>query len=340
MFFDEPISNTLKLIEGVALPIKVSLGGGAEGFAQGNIEMEGDGNVSIRDAVINCPSTITTIELNEAQTAILITGHTGEPVRYDYSIDGGGFDTAFIFTDPAEIPLPDGLAVGEHTITIIPVCENGDNGTEFTDTFTIEEAPDVCSPPTALVFSAITETTATVSWTAPGTPPADGYEWEVEDTATGGTSFSDSGTSADTDVDLTGLSEGVEYTFRVRSKCGEGDFSTWLEDTFETITVEETATFDWAFSEILGASGSLFIQGDTAPIYLLQTSNGSGSIIIDPIEPVLVRVTGSSGTTRHLLVEDDTTSTIIYNSSGTSNQEITFTPTAGHLYNIIAQITP
>jgi hypothetical protein len=340
IFFDEPITSTLKLIEGIALPINVTLGGAAEGFAQGNIELKGDGNVSIRDAIINCPSEVLTIALNDAQTAILITGHTGEPVRYDYGIDGGGLDTAYIFTDPAELDLPDDIAIGVHTIQIFPVCENGDYGTEFNGSFEIEEVvePGVCSPPTALNFSDVTENGATAQWDQLGDPPADGYEWEIVDEATSGATYSDSGTTTDTSVGLTGLAEGVEYRFRVRSACGEGEFSAWVEDTFTTEVVSETATFDWSYIELFSGNGALQVIGDVSGIILIQTVSDNDTFIVDPIQQLTIRCNGNTGSSRQLWVVDETIGSTLYNNTDTTNQEFIFTPTAGHLYSIFARV--
>lgn len=343
MFFTNSTGD-FKLIEGVMLPVDATLGGGVEGYANGDFSFEGDGNVSIRNAIVNCPSTITSIELSDDQTKILITGHTGEPVRYDYSIDGGGLDTAFIFTDPAEIPLPEGITVGDHDIVIIPVCENGDNGTEFSGTFEIVEIipPETCDPPTGLTVVDITETEGTAQWTAPGDPPALGYQVEVVDTATNGSVYSSSVGTMGTSLLIDELLSGTEYKVRVRSKCAEDSFSSWVEYTFSTESdASGEATFDWSFLEIGGANGSLLIEGETAGQYVLVTANDDGTEIITPIEQITVRVTGVAATERFLVITDETGESIaLYSNHGAFNLEYVFTPIAGHLYSILARVEP
>lgn len=340
MFFDEPVSNTLKLIEGIALPVGVSLSGGAEGFGQGNIELEGDGEPDIRNAIINCPSSVLTIELNEAQTAILITGHTGEPVRYDYGIDGGGLTTAFIFTDPAELDLPDDIAEGEHTIQIFPVCENGDYGTEFNGEFEIvvepPPEPPTCAAPTGLVITDITETSAIADWAAVIPTPADGYEYEL----TQGITLIDSGTVTSSGVGFgSGLAPGTTYGFRVRSACGGGDFSTWVTTSFTTVSSVTDASYDWSYEETGGASGNLQIKEGATVVINTGATNDSGSEIVSPLADINVRVIGMGGSFKQLIVTDVTAGTTIYNNVGTVTQQVTFTPIAGHLYNIVATVS-
>lgn len=192
-----------KFIEGLALVTELSLGGGSTGFATGSASMEGDGAPDIRDLLIPCPSSITSIQLIEdtPNSIIRITGHTGSPARYEYSVDGGPFVPQTVTSFIQDLVLEGGLGAGVHSIVIIPVCDNGYNGTTYEDTFELMgTGGGGCDAPTDLVFSSITETTATASWTAPGSPPADGYYWELYI----GTSFQTSGTEATTSVNLTG----------------------------------------------------------------------------------------------------------------------------------------
>ncbi|WP_170826827.1 MopE-related protein [Flavobacterium caeni] len=89
-----------------------------------------------------------------------------------------------------------------------------------------------CTAPTNLNASDITQTTATVSWTAASPAPANGYEYEVR---TGGAAGSGSSglitasttAAGDTDDDLVGLAAGTVYTLYVRSACAGAMFSDW-----------------------------------------------------------------------------------------------------------------
>ncbi|MCC6384883.1 MAG: fibronectin type III domain-containing protein, partial [Bacteroidia bacterium] len=91
------------------------------------------------------------------------------------------------------------------------------------DNFKIE-LPPTCQSPTAPSGSPTTATTANISWTAPGIPPSNGYEYAVTTSATppgSGTPFPGTSTS------VSGLTANTTYYLHVRSDCGGSGFSTW-----------------------------------------------------------------------------------------------------------------
>jgi GEVED domain len=88
--------------------------------------------------------------------------------------------------------------------------------------------PASCSPPTALAASAITTTSANLSWTA--ATGATGYEWAVTTSATPPAS----GTATVlTSVSVASLTPGTVYYAHVRTNCG-GTFSNWATIPFTT----------------------------------------------------------------------------------------------------------
>jgi len=125
----------------------------------------------------------------------------------------------------------------------------------FTSGLTFTFTPPSCISPSGLTVSAITTTTATISWTAPSTVPANGYQYEVRTTGAAGsgpTGLVVSGTTVVGDVDdnITGLTESTEYAFYVRGICAVGDTSAWAgPKTFATScyafsTLPYTENFD------------------------------------------------------------------------------------------------
>jgi len=91
-------------------------------------------------------------------------------------------------------------------------------------------APLTCFSPTALTSSAITTSTATISWTASVPPPANGYDYYYSTTNTSPTSMttpSGSTTVGVTTANLTMLIGSTTYYFWARGNCGSGDFSAW-----------------------------------------------------------------------------------------------------------------
>jgi|GEM_PF-859616 len=100
----------------------------------------------------------------------------------------------------------------------------------FVDNFVIESIP-ACDTPTSLTSSLITDSSATISWTAPGTAPANGYQYYYSTTNTPPTSG-----TATTAVsqNLTSLLPQTTYYYWVRSICA-GTESAWVSGTFTTL---------------------------------------------------------------------------------------------------------
>ncbi len=101
----------------------------------------------------------------------------------------------------------------------------------FVDDITVTLTPS-CEAPTGLSVSALTTTTATVSWTASISNPSNGYQWEVRTSGAGGSGaagLAASGTTAAglTSANATGLTPNTTYNLYVRSDCGVSNFSTW-----------------------------------------------------------------------------------------------------------------
>ncbi len=157
--------------------------------------------------------------------------------------------------------------------------------------------PPTCISPTALTFSNITTTSATVSWTASTTVPANGYEYIVSTTNTApiATSAPTGNVAAGvTTVDLSNLTSGTTYYVWVRSVCSSTDSSSWSSvGTFSTLctTVTDfTENFDAALTfpacwARVGTGGSTNVQ-----------SSASG-----PSQPNVLYIYGSSATSQGLV---------------------------------------
>lgn len=102
--------------------------------------------------------------------------------------------------------------------------------------------PPSCSPPGGLNASAITQTTATVGWTAASGSTS--YEWAVTASATPpATGTNTTGTSAS----VASLTANTVYYLHVRTNCG-GTFSPWVSASFTTscaaVSIPYTENFD------------------------------------------------------------------------------------------------
>jgi hypothetical protein len=96
------------------------------------------------------------------------------------------------------------------------------------DDFSVEAIPS-CSSPTSLTISSITNNSASLSWTAPESAPASGYDVYYSTTnsaPTSGTTASAS-VSSGTTYAFSDLTANTTYYSWVRSNCGSSDVSAW-----------------------------------------------------------------------------------------------------------------
>ena len=95
-----------------------------------------------------------------------------------------------------------------------------------------------CIGPTLPIISYTSSSTANLSWTAPGSPPSNGYNWELRSSGAGGsgaTGLVSSGSVAagTTSATANGLTQQTSYTLYVQSNCG-GLTSSWVASTAST----------------------------------------------------------------------------------------------------------
>jgi hypothetical protein len=79
-----------------------------------------------------------------------------------------------------------------------------------------------CYQPTGVASSNLTASSVDFNWSTPGSGGTTSYDWELRTTGspgTGSTGLTLSGNTASTTVSLTGLMQGFQYKFYVRSSC-------------------------------------------------------------------------------------------------------------------------
>jgi len=114
----------------------------------------------------------------------------------------------------------------------------GDNG----DRWSIDDVNLVsqCLDPTALTASNMGLTTATLSWTNPGS--ATSWDLEIVPVATAPTGTA-TATSSSTTYNATGLTQNTDYKYYVRANCGNGNYSNWVGPfNFGTVALGENCT--------------------------------------------------------------------------------------------------
>lgn len=142
----------------------------------------------------------------------------------------------------ASIGINDATGGSGHFISITPsasptystaTANNSINAaTYLTSGLKYRFSPPTCFVPTALTSSAVTATTATLSWTAASPAPSNGYEYEVRTSGAAGSGptglvVSGSTVAGDVDDNISGLSPVATYYVYVRSFCGGSDYSAW-----------------------------------------------------------------------------------------------------------------
>ena len=149
----------------------------------------------------------------------------------------------------------------------------------YFDDFVWEPVP-LCTDPSAIVFAQVGATTAVISWDAPATAPAVGYEYFVSTTNTAPTVAGTSTTN--TFASLTGLTpNAAQYVF-VRSICSTTEASPWAGPvTFTTLCANVTAftqNFDGVTASTLPAGmPSCWIKVGTAGSCYTSTTAPSSS---------------------------------------------------------------
>ena len=130
------------------------------------------------------------------------------------------------------------------------VANGGPNGSNSDiigiDSFSVDK-PEACSPATNLIATMSGALAYTISWTAPTSAPANGYEYYLStvNTAPTAATVATGATAAGvTSAALTGLSANTSYFVWIRSVCSASSNSSWSANptTFNTFTAPNCPT--------------------------------------------------------------------------------------------------
>ncbi len=132
-----------------------------------------------------------------------------------------------------------------------------------------------CELPTSVTSADVEATTATISWTAPTTAPANGYEYVCSET--NATPTVDGTTTNETSVSLTGLTAGTTYYVFVRSVCATDNKSDWTAVyEFTTTSNNNSVISDYPYVEdfeIAPLTGWTLYQSEADDPGFVQTSS-------------------------------------------------------------------
>jgi hypothetical protein len=135
-----------------------------------------------------------------------------------------------VFVNPtqvkADLTVPANAASGPYTLTV-----TNPDGQSSSTTFSIN-CIVACASPSALTSTNITHTSATLGWSA--VTGATGYDVDYK-LSSSATWINVVSGSASNSVDLSGITEGSNYNWRVRTICAPGVTSTYTESQFTTV---------------------------------------------------------------------------------------------------------
>ncbi|HKR04859.1 MAG TPA: T9SS type A sorting domain-containing protein [Bacteroidia bacterium] len=179
----------------------------------------------------------------------------------------------------ADIPLSFNTAATFYIIAEGTTTGNANSRSVGIDDFLVENLP-TCLPPTGLTATGVTGSGATISWTAPASPPANGYEYVV---STVSTTPSGSGTPTGATSVAVSLSSSTTYYLYVRSICGGIDGnSSWAGPySFSTPCGNATLPYSegfnsatiplcWSFQYITGTADIDYVTSSNNPTTLPQ----------------------------------------------------------------------
>jgi hypothetical protein len=146
-------------------------------------------------------------------------------------------------------------------------------------------APATCFAPPTASGTPTSPTSATLNWTAPGTPPSNGYQWEVRTSGAGGSGAVGLTASGSTGAGVltagTGgtLTAATTYTLYVRGWCGGANYSpTWkASSTFTTPCVATTVPYTQDFQSVVAPAipaCTSVIQAGTGNLWTTVTAPG------------------------------------------------------------------
>ena len=279
-------------------------------------------------------------------------------VWVDWNNDGDFLDagetvlatTTYTTTASAVINVPNAQAAGNYRVRFSNsyIGQNTSCGPaawgNYVDCSIQVGPPPTCIVPTNLAFSNVLINSATISWTASTSAPANGYQYYLTTTNVPPVATTTpTGTSPTTSANLSGLTLNTTYYFWVRAVCSPTDSSYWAAGpSFTTPQIPTTIPYTQPFT---GPNDFVFVNGTQTNkwAYGAATGNPANSIYISNDNGTTNAYTGTTSIVhayRDIIVPGGTTTatlTFDWKGQGESSFDIcrvwlvpiTFQPTAG-----------
>ena len=306
------------------------------------------GQTAFTDAVVTVTNTSgpfavtapnTAVTWNAGSTATVtwsVNGTTGAPVNCAavnilLSTDGGLTFPTVLATATANdgienITVP--LSTG--TTCRVKVAAAGNIFFDISNVnFSIGAAP-VCADVTGLTASSITQTNATISWTA--VAAAVSYDVDYKTNASATWTNAATGTTATT-VNLTGLTAGTIYNWRVRANCTAGA-GNYMQSQFTTTSPPITCPgiYDVSTNGTTAGAASIPFNTDVKGLLSPSGDNDYYKFIISTGGTMTMTLTTLPANYQLRLLSSTGTTLQTSSNTGTTNETITRTLTAGTYY--------
>lgn len=264
-----------------------------------DIQLQGNGALMVFDGLIPCDTIINTITVT-GQTAVDGIAHiaytfSGDVQQVKYRVDDTG---DYIYSSVGSAIAIPGLALGSHDIEIVPICQNGYEGTGLFQTFTMTQSL-TCA--TVITNITITGTSAQAVYT--GTAPNMKYRID-------GGVWINALITASISVALPVGSHTIEMV----PICSNGALGTGFVKTFTISSSSFFSTINYQLTAIPPNTTLSVYKNGTLMANL--TASGSGNFVAATTDTILAVLTVSQ-TARdiNLKITNDDTSVQIYNVS-------------------------
>ena len=305
----EDADGDIRTVQGYVMIETSTLSYSPGNLVKDDFQMQGNGKLDMFDGLIPCDSAI---------TDIVITGQSdpGGVVHFDYTFTGPAYQVKYRIDDMGDyiyaVAGPtidaDGLPNGNHTIEIIPVCQNGYEGTSRSERFQVTNG-DTCS---SSIDSITVDTTAfTISNTHSGAATQMRYRI-------------DGGMWIDaliTDVISIASLDPGSHTVDMVPVCSNGVEGAGMTQAFTIVSQPARSKINWSFTTIVSHDSlTIYVNG---VLVETDTSNASGFFMApvgSTVRAVVFAPTGRAGS-RHvrLKVQDLTMAVTLYDQTGTAD---------------------
>ncbi len=194
--------------------------------------------VTPEEFVCQAPTEVMVSEIAATTASISWTAPTEAPANgYEYVCSENNTvpTEAGLTTDETSVSLSNLNAETQYFVWVRSVCSDDDKS-DWTSVVAFTTTAVPCDMPMNVVVTDITESTASISWSAPANGSANAYEYVY---SLNNTAPTESGLATDeTSVSLSDLNAETQYFVWVRSVCSDDDNSDWTSVvTFTTTAV-------------------------------------------------------------------------------------------------------